>query len=229
MALTAKERQSRRREKVRMNPELREEVKRRDRERKKLKKEQWTVREKENRRVAHRVQMQNYRKKHQSLQPIDLTEHLPFTSRQTFGKALKRSRTVLPKSPRKRRRVVEALAQDVGLAVGERKKKGSTALSPETAKMITDFYLSNEISWQAPGRKDQVIVRSKTDGGQVKKSIYQARYMLMSLKEAFSQFTEHRTCSLANFVSYDPLSSNCLIIFRTMYMFVHITKTSGFY
>ena len=62
-----------------------------------------------------------------------------------------------------------------------------SALSDDTRKCIEQFY--NDISWQAPGRKDRVIIR-KTVEGEKKKTTEQVRYMLMSLREAYHKLKD---------------------------------------
>ena len=66
----------------------------------------------------------------------------------------------------------------------------SRGLSDVTKQLVHAFYITDDISWQAPGRKDRVIIRETDDeGGKVKRT-EQVRYLLMSLKEAFYKFTE---------------------------------------
>jgi len=49
------------------------------------------------------------------------------------------------------------------------------------------FYYRDDVSWQAPGRKDRAILREVVNGETLKKTA-QVRYMLMSLKEANDLF-----------------------------------------
>ena len=57
------------------------------------------------------------------------------------------------------------------------------ALSEDTKQVVHAFYSSNDITWQAPGRKDRVIIREiNTEGAKVKRT-EQVRYMLVSLRE----------------------------------------------
>ena len=64
------------------------------------------------------------------------------------------------------------------------------ALSDETKQLVLAFYNNNDISWQAPGRKDRIIIRETSDDGAKVKRTEQLRYMLMSLKEAHHKFAE---------------------------------------
>lgn len=55
---------------------------------------------------------------------------------------------------------------------------------------MSEFYNSDEVSWQAPGEKDRVIYRKKSDHGKTEKEYIQSRYLLMSLGEAYRLFKE---------------------------------------
>jgi len=52
------------------------------------------------------------------------------------------------------------------------------------------LFYSNDISWQAPGCKDRVIIRGKDEQEVKTKRTEQVQYMLMSLKEAYNKFKE---------------------------------------
>ena len=46
-------------------------------------------------------------------------------------------------------------------------------LSGDTKQLVLAFYNSNEVSWQAPGRKDRVIIReTRADGSTGAAMIY---------------------------------------------------------
>ena len=74
--------------------------------------------------------------------------------------------------------------------------------------LVIGFYNSNDVSWQAPGRKDRIIIReSDTNGKKKMKRTEQVRYLLMSLKEAYSKFAEKHTDSkiaLSKFCDFCP-------------------------
>ena len=65
----------------------------------------------------------------------------------------------------------------------------SATLITDTKKCVVDFYNNSDISWQAPGRKDRVIIRESVEGEKMK-TTEQVQYMLMSLREAYSKFKE---------------------------------------
>ena len=67
--------------------------------------------------------------------------------------------------------------------------KRSSTITEETTSLVNDFYNNNDISWQAPGMKDRVIIRANKEGEKVKR-VEQARYLMMSLREAHKKFME---------------------------------------
>ena len=77
----------------------------------------------------------------------------------------------LPASPRKRLCVVETLAKTVGLNLDNTPAcdSSSISISDETKQLVIGFYNSNDVSWQAPGRKDRIIVRESDTNGKKKR------------------------------------------------------------
>ena len=115
----------------------------------------------------------------------------------------------LPASPHKRLCVVETLAKTVGLNLDNTPARDSSSISisDKTKQLVIGFYNSNDVSWQAPGRKDRIIVRESDTNGKKTKRTEQVRYLLMSLKEAYSKFAEKLTDSqigLSKFCEFHP-------------------------
>jgi hypothetical protein len=63
-------------------------------------------------------------------------------------------------------------------------------LDQETRAKVEQFYERDDISWQAPGRKDHVIIREKGEHGKTTKLAIQSRYLLMSLAEAHRLYAD---------------------------------------
>ena len=122
---------------------------------------------------------------------------------------MKRARTSLPKSPHKQRCVVRKLAESVGLNVSTDSSPSTqyhgSALSTDTKKCVVDFYNNSDISWQAPGRKDRVIIRETVEREKMK-TTEQVRYMLMSLREAYKFKEEYPSLKvgLTKFCEWRP-------------------------
>lgn len=140
----------------------------------------------------------------------DQSHARPYKSKQAMGKALKRVQSMLPNSPRKKKAVVAAIAKNIGFqfiqSVGSATVRQDQAR--ESSMNVQNFYMRDDISWQAPGRKDHVIIRTKNDDGKVTKNYLQARYMLMSLSEAhrlyLDEYTESEKVGLSKFCELRP-------------------------
>ena len=194
-----KERQAKKRAKLKEDPERYQAHLQKDRQRKAQKLAQarakMTEKEKEEFLLKERLRIRKLRAAKKS--PCLLGEPstgTPYRSSQSLGKALKRARTSLPKSPTKQRLVVSKLAESVGLKLtpesGPSGTISSSGITDDTKKSVYQIYHSDDISWQAPGRKDHITVREKNEDGLMVKRTEQVRYMLMSLREAYSKFKE---------------------------------------
>ena len=152
------------------------------------------IAEQEAHKAAERVRIRNYRinkkKAEQAAVPQTYHTESPYQSKQSTGKALKRVAKSLPCSPRKRRFVLAKMAQEMGLQVKGMHNKSYGGMTAESIDTVKAFYEKNEISWQAPGRKDRIVTREVLTNGEMSKKTVQVRYMLMSLKEAYHCFRE---------------------------------------
>ena len=141
----------------------------------------------------------------------DSSNSMPYQSSQSLGKAVKRARMSLPMSPRKQWCVVGKFAESVGLKVTANDSSPSTstsshgsALSDDTKKSVHEFYHS-DILWQTPGRKDRIIIRETSEDGERVKRTEQVRFMLMSLREAYKRKIDPSKLALPDSVSCDLL------------------------
>ena len=191
----AKTRQAKRKEKLKKDPEAFQMHLDKDRQRKAKKREAaknlMSPKEIEEHRLKERMRIRDYRAKKTTSEASASSSSTPYRTTQALGKAVKRAQTSLPASPSKRLCVVKSLAKKVGLSI-ENSPSTSTVrgLSEETKVLVETFYNSNDISWQAPGRKDRVIIRESDEHGTKVKRTEQVRYLLISLKEAYSKFKE---------------------------------------
>ena len=123
MGLTVKERQARCREKLRNDKDAQALQLEKDRTRKALQREKakdsMSKKELEDHLFNEKVRIRNYREKQRSGgSGVDgETVTSPYRSNQAMGKAVKRTKTSLPTSPRKRLCIVQAVAKSVGLSV----------------------------------------------------------------------------------------------------------------
>lgn len=128
----------------------------------------------------NRERVSKFRSKKKS-NPEKEGEPSVYKSRRSLGKAISRAAKSLPFSPRKKKAVVKQLAEKEGLIKSSAKPRNMT--SEETAKKVEEFYCRDDISRQAPGRKDYVTVWTKE--GKVK---LQKRHMYFTIKETHSLF-----------------------------------------
>ena len=79
----------------------------------------------------------------------------------TLSKAVKKAKSALPNSPWERATVVKRLSLEAGCqeATFPLTKQGGTALSKELKAAVIESYMRDDISRQAPGKKDTVAVR----------------------------------------------------------------------
>ena len=154
----------------------------------------------------------------------------PFGSQQAIGKVVKRTALSLPKSPRKRLFIVEAVAKRVGLAVQKNENyQSSTRISDETKKSVIYFFLFDDISWQAPGRKDVIAVWGfDQDERRVKESV-QVRYMLKSLMEGYAIFNSNQPSIIGKSKFFDLRPPNVKLFDHLPHnVYAHIMKTFVF-
>ncbi|CAB4014894.1 Hypothetical predicted protein [Paramuricea clavata] len=94
----------------------------------------------------------------------------------------------LPKSPRRRkavhRKLYESELDGSSISSSTDSPKRSDALSDELVELVKTFYQRDDISRQAPGRKDVINVRDKN--GQ--KVSYQTRHLTSSVMETYALF-----------------------------------------
>ena len=132
---TAKERQVKRRAKIKADPALYQAQLLKDRERKKhrweAQREKMSEQQLQEHQLKERLRIKNYQSK-KSMKPTNSTnQETQYRSRQALGKAIKWLEHGLPSSPRKQRFVVEKLARSVGVPVCSSSKKSTSAESEE--------------------------------------------------------------------------------------------------
>ena len=116
----------------------------------------------------------------------------PFSSAVALARATARAKRALskalPKSPRRRKAVHQRLYQiEVGnssTSPTNDSPRRSDALSDETVELVKEFYQRDDISRQAPGRKDVINVRDKN--GQ--KVPCQTHHLTSSFMETYALF-----------------------------------------
>ena len=126
---------------------------------------------------------------------------------------MRKSAGCLPKSPRKKKAVICGLAKKAGIEI---KTNTTPSANPghsltETEKVVKDFYVSMDISYTAPGMKDEITVW--VNGVKQKLRKY---FLKMHVKEAHALFQErypNHTISFSAFAKLRP--PNVLLLKNT--------------
>ena len=133
----------------------------------------------------------------------------PYSSNSSAQKAFSRVRnkltTVLPRSPRRRQFIQDKLAlvlnsesiQMTDVSSVPQRNKG---LTEEIRKAVIAYYIRDDVSRMAPGRKDFVVLRDK-----VMKSHIQKRHLYTTLKETYGGFLEEHPTMKIGFSSFAAL------------------------
>lgn len=133
-----------------------------------------------------------------------------YKSPQALGKAIRRVQRTLPKSPRKQKSVVTAIAKSVGLNINDNISKfklSNKTISVECEMAVKEYFLRDDVTWQAPGKKDRVIIRDTNEDGSLRKVYLQKRYLRMSMKETHQCFLKDNPnfpISLTSFSKLKP-------------------------
>ena len=100
------------------------------------------------------------------------------------GKAIAKVKRNLPCSPRNRRAIVKELAWEqikIKLFVPVKKRSYSSACTKED-KLVMDFFSRDDISRQAPGKRDVVKIKLD-DGSKIEK---QKQHLVVSVMGAYN-------------------------------------------
>ena len=143
------------------------------------------VKEKESRRRKEKRQQNielNREKDRIRKQRSRLNKALKTVTTSPAYKAVSTLSEAVPKSPRKRGTVVKKLSMEAGcLEVAyPQKQEGPTSLPEHLKADVTDFYMRDDISTQAPSKRDSIAVRENN----VKKTM-QKRHLSMNISEVY--------------------------------------------
>lgn len=150
-----------------------------------------------------------YREKKKVIQNGDQSELGSYKSPRTLGKAVKRIKNSLPNSPTKkvaiiRKLVRENLSSELKKDIFNAKKTGPRKIQSDCLKRVNEFLQCNEISRQAPGKRNVKSVKDPVTG---KRSLYQLRHMVMGIGEAYEEYKllyPHDQISKSKFYSLRP-------------------------
>ncbi|CAF1218860.1 unnamed protein product [Rotaria sordida] len=151
-------------------------------------------------RAENKMRQQKFREnKKQSL--IDKPFPSSFKSRQSFGKALKKVNSSLPKCDLKKKVIIQHIAQSVGLVPKSTHKRTTLQLADKLKNDVHNFYLRDDVSYQLPGKKDTVVVKEDDES----KVTYQKRILFNNLRENYELFKEENKNVLLSRTSFAEL------------------------
>lgn len=82
-----------------------------------------------------------------------------FKSGQNFGKAMKKAVKALPSNSQKKFELVKRSAEKSGIIKTSQQPRVARKLTGDTVDSVLTFYVRDDISWQAPGKRDTVTVQ----------------------------------------------------------------------
>lgn len=130
------------------------------------------------RREKDRVRQKQHRMKNKNSKFEETNE--AYTCKQTLGKAVKKVEKAMPMNLKKKIAVLNVLnAKYLNSTIIAEKKSSKSLEHEQKIKTVKDFYMREDISVQAAGRKETLVI----DGQIVAK-----RFMLMTVLEAFELF-----------------------------------------
>ena len=121
-----------------------------------------------------------------------------------MSKAVTKAQSTLPKSPRKRATVVKKLSIETGCLElpYPQKQEGTTSLPEHLKAAVTEFYVRDDISRQAPGKRDNIVLRENN----VKKTmeIQQLSINISKVYQIFKQENPDKKIGKSKFASLRP-------------------------
>lgn len=127
-----------------------------------------------------RQQQFRLKKKNDAKNKINTPAIQPYRCKQTLGKALSKAKRALPVDPEKRAHIVDILYSKYGPSPSQQQCESTVT---EKKQFIKEFYLRDDISIQAPGRKDTLIVNGE---------IVSKRFMLLTVSESYELYKMER-------------------------------------
>ena len=205
MALSGAERARRCREKKKAEG-LAESVKRKDRERKRLARSMMTSTQLNALRLRQQINLGKFRAKPKANPTVPSASLSLFASKQSKAKALKRVLKVLPVNKDKKVELVQTIAEQFNLVKSNQKfERNQRSLPSHIKKKVYDYYFRDDITYQAPGKRDNITI--KENGLQ---KALQKRYLLYTLRELHKLFIQENptiTISRSSFQDLRPVNA----------------------
>lgn len=137
-----------------------------------------------------------------------------YASKSTLRKAVFKAKKNLPLSPRKKKAVIRQLIKetfDKPNDIFAVKKQSKPKVSQEDVEKIKMFYESDEVSWQAPGKRDYISIKNES-GKKIKK---QRRYLIMGIDEVQRLFMQKYGIKVGRSRFYELRPKHVLFVANT--------------
>lgn len=128
-----------------------------------------------------RQQQFRLKKNNEAKNKVSPPVNQPYKCKQTLGKAVCKAKRALPVDPEKRAHIVDILYGKYGTSSSKQQSESATT---DKKQFIKDFYLRDDISIQAPGKKDTLIVNGE---------IVPKRFMLLTVSESYELYKTERS------------------------------------
>ncbi|CAF2039332.1 unnamed protein product [Rotaria magnacalcarata] len=209
MALSGAERNRRYREKQK-TAGLGDILKENDRKRKQLARSKMSSSQLAVLRLRQQYSLRKFRTK-SKLDPVCIPTTSSFKTVQSKAKALKIITNVLPKNKSKQCELVKKVAEDLNLLKIEKKyDRAGQSLQINVKNKIYEFYCRDDISYQAPGKRDTVTI--KENGTKTK---LQKRFLLYTLREMYQLFIEENPTIQVSRSSFQGLRP-CNVLYKSL-------------
>ncbi|CAF3406874.1 unnamed protein product, partial [Rotaria socialis] len=178
-------------------------MKEKDRKRKQTARSKMTLLQLTELRLRQKANLQRFRAKKNTDPPCSTTQTSSFSTKQTKAKALKKVINALPASKDKQVELIKQVAKDLNILKLEKKhERNYQSLSTTVKNEVYEFYCRDDISYQAPGKRDTITIKENGN-----KKTMQKKYLLYTLRELYELFmTENPniTISLSSFQNLRP-------------------------
>ncbi|CAM4982008.1 unnamed protein product [Rotaria socialis] len=207
MALSGAQRAQRCREKKNKNAELSEIMKQKDRKRKRLARLKMTLSEMTALRLRQKINLQKFRAKKQNDSDCSTVQASSFSTKQTKSKALKKIMNVLPVNKKRQIELITKVAEDLKILKIQKKQERDYQALPTTVKnKVYEFYCRDDISYQAPGKRDSITIK---ENGLRKKM--QKKYLLFTLRELYELFIQENPNAIISLSSFQDLRPDYIL------------------
>ncbi|CAF4529058.1 unnamed protein product, partial [Didymodactylos carnosus] len=140
----------------------------------------------QNLRIQQNKNLIKHRKRIKNLPVSNAPNPFAFGSKQALAKSVKKVMKALPVDRLRQMEVIQNITEKLGLLSKTKFTRNVRCLPSATRTEVLKFYNRDDISWQAPGKRDTVTV--KNDNGQ--KTTYQTRILLLNLREVYQLFLD---------------------------------------